>query len=224
MFKYLLGLLKNLFNPAVHIFAVVDGYSFVDKKAKVHRFAKLFHSELGMNSYIGKRGTLVYATVGAYCSIAADVCVGMGKHDLTRLSTSPLFTEKKNGTGHSWTDQRPFSFEKVLVGNDVWIGERAMIMGGLTIGDGAVIAAGAVVTKSVPPYAVVGGVPAKVIKYRFSPEVIEFLVKLQWWSLPESILKKHIDVFHTDINSIESLESLSSTVALISNLINEERI
>lgn len=210
MFKYLLGLLKNLFNPAVSILAVVDGYSSVDKKAKVHRSAKIFHSELGRNSYIGKRGKLVYAEVGTYCSIAADVCVGMGKHDLTKLSTSPLFTEKKNGTGHSWTDQRPFSFEKVLVGNDVWIGERAMIMGGLTIGDGAVIAAGAVVTKDVPPYAVVGGVPAKVIKYRFSPEVIEALEKMQWWSLPESILKKHTNVFQTDNISIDTLKRLTS--------------
>ena len=195
MFKYLLGLFKNLFNPAVSILAAVDRYSFVDKKAKVHRFAKLFHSKLGKYSYIGKRGILVYAEVGSYCSIAADACVGMGKHELTMLSTSPLFTEKKNGTGHSWSDKTPFPYEKVVIGNDVWIGERAMIMGGRTIGDGAVIGAGAVVTKDVPPYAIVGGVPAHIIKYRFPQDVIDKLIDLKWWDIDEEKLKNNIGLF-----------------------------
>jgi len=208
MIKYLLGLLKNLFNPAVSLFAVVDNLSSVDRKAKVHRSAKLFHSSMGKYSYIGKRSALVYADVGSFCSIAADVCVGMGFHDLSKLSTSPLFTESTNGTGHSWTDKTLFSFEKVSVGNDVWIGERAMIMGGVTIGDGAVVGAGAVVTKDVPPYAIVGGVPAKIIRYRFPPELIDELERLHWWLMGEEDLKKNIHLFQTENVNIEKIEHL----------------
>lgn len=208
MLKYIIGFLKNLFNPAVSLLAIVDTFSLIDKRAKVHHKAKVFHSRIGSYSYIGKRGTLVFAEVGSFCSVAADACVGMGKHDLSKLSTSPIFTEKVNGTGHSWTENAPFSYEKVIVGSDVWIGERAMVMGGRTIGNGAVIAAGAVVTKDVPPYAVVGGVPAKVIKYRFSPEIIDALEKLEWWSLPESVLKEHIDAFQTDSITTETLKKI----------------
>jgi len=208
MLKYLIGLIKNLFNPAVSCLAQIDNYSLVDKKAKVNRSAKIFHSSMGRYSYIGKRSSLVYAEVGSFCSIAADVCVGMGTHDLNKLSTSPLFTEKQNGTGSSWTEKAPFPFNKVIVGNDVWIGERAMILGGLSIGDGAVIGAGAVVTKDVPPYAIVGGVPAKIIRYRFSEDVISRLVQLKWWSLPEDVLKENITLFQSGEIDIAAIERI----------------
>ena len=209
MLRYIIGLLKHLFNPAVSLLSIVDKDSVIDKRAKVHRKSKVFHSKLGRYSYVGKRTSLIYTEVGAFCSIATDACVGMGEHSISKLSSSPLFTERVNGTGTSWTDKVVFPYSLVTVGNDVWIGERALVMGGVTIGDGAVIAAGAVVTKDVPPYAVVGGVPAKVIKYRFSPEVIEALEKLQWWLLPENVLKERIDVFQSDNISIETLKSLT---------------
>ena len=209
MLKYIIGLLKNLFNPAVSILSIVDKDSVIDKSSRVHRKAKVFHSKIGKFSYVGKRASLIYTDVGAFCSIAADSCIGMGEHSISKLSSSPLFSEKVNGTGASWTDRVVFPYAKVSVGNDVWIGERAMVMGGVNISDGAVVAAGAVVTKDVPPYAVVGGVPAKVIKYRFSPEIIDYLVKLKWWSFPEDLLKEHIDVFQTDNISIETLKSLT---------------
>ncbi len=209
MIKYLLGLLKNLFNPAVSILAMIDNLSVVDRKAKINRTAKIFHSTIGRYSYVGKRSSLVNADVGAFCSIASDVCVGMGTHDLAKLSTSPLFTEKYNGTGHSWVEQTPFPFEKVTVGNDVWIGERTMIMGGKKIGNGAVIGAGAVVTKDVPAYAIVGGVPAKVIRYRFSEEVIARLEASKWWDCSDEVLKKNIGLFQSNEIDIEAVEKLT---------------
>lgn len=209
MRKYILGLLINFFNPAVSILARIDNKSSVDRKAKVNRSAKIFRSTIGRYSYVGKRSSLVNAEVGAFCSIASDVCVGMGTHDLAKLSTSPLFTEKYNGTGHSWVEQTPFPFEKVIVGNDVWIGERAMIMGGKTVGDGAVIGAGAVVTKDVPPYAIVGGVPAKVIRYRFPEEIVDRLEASKWWNLPDDKLKKHISLFQSDDIEIEAIERMT---------------
>lgn len=84
---------------------------------------------------------------------------------------------------------------KVRIGNDVWIGANAVILPGVTVGDGAVIAAGAVVTKDVKPYSIVGGVPAKLIKYRFEPWQIELLLKLKWWDWPLEKIKENITLF-----------------------------
>ena len=93
------------------------------------------------------------------------------------------------------------------IGNDVWIGANAMILGGITIGDGAIIGAGAVVTKDIPPYAIVGGIPARIIRYRFPNDVINALLSSQWWNLSENILKSNIKVFQSNdfINHIDGL-------------------
>lgn len=99
--------------------------------------------------------------------------------------------------------------KKVIIGNDVWIGSHALILGGVKIGDGAVIGAGAVVTKDVPPYAVVGGVPARIIKYRFSQEIIDKLLEIKWWNLPENILKENIKLFQTDNITFDLLQKFS---------------
>lgn len=196
MLKYILGLLKNLFNPAVSLFTKIDDKSVISRKAKVYGKTQVTNSTIGDFSYVGRNSRIIYADVGKFCSISGDVKVGMGTHTLDKLSTSPIFTERNNSTGHQWADKQTDNpFKRVFVGNDVWIGTGVMVMGGVTIGDGAVIGAGAVVTKPVPPYAVVGGVPAKIIRYRFSEEQIETLLKLRWWDEPEEILKNNIKLY-----------------------------
>jgi len=117
------------------------------------------------------------STIGKYCSIAANVCIGVKQHPLHLLSTNPRVYQ--NNPEYYRRPEKP-----VHIGHDVWIGRNAIIQDGVTVGTGAVVASSAVVTKDVPPYAIVGGVPARIIKYRFEPELIEKLLASEWWNYP----------------------------------------
>lgn len=135
----------------------------------------------------------------------------MGIHPLDNISTSSIFTSHKNGTGVPWASNNIFQeFKEIEIGNDVWIGQRVMIMGGVHVGNGAVIGAGAIVTKDVPPYAIVGGIPAKLIRYRFPENVIQQLEESKWWLLEGSVLKENILLFQEPLSerSIDRLMSL----------------
>ena len=100
--------------------------------------------------------------------------------------------------GTTFVDQKYFEEEEktVHIGNDVWIGSNVIVVDGVTIGDGAIIAAGAVVTKDVPPYAIFGGIPAKLIRYRFDEQKIDFMLKFKWWDKEEKWLRKNVKDFH----------------------------
>ena len=151
------------------------------------------NSYIGEGTYINDSSQIYGCKIGRYCSIADNVCTVLGQHPVDKFTSMfPAFY-------YDTTSQISFSFHKgkslysckrmpqgesnfnIVIGNDVWIGSHAIILGGVTIGDGAVIAAGAVVTKDVEPYEIVGVVPAKHIKYRFSKEVIDELLSIKWW-------------------------------------------
>lgn len=156
-------------------------------------------------SYMGDYCVLPQVEIGKFCSIASHVTLAAGNHPMEYLSTSPYtYSHIKN----SFTEKQLYSQEffytnekhKYLckVGNDVWIGTGAMLVCGskaLNIGDGAVVAAGAVVTKDVPPYAVVAGCPAKVLKYRFSDAMISILESEKWWDKDEEWIRKSVEAF-----------------------------
>lgn len=128
-------------------------------------------------------------TVGKYCSLARGVCIYSRNHPYWHPSTSPLFYNAAFADGVA-KDTVPYG--KLHIGNDVWIGQYAMILPSChTVGDGAVIGAGAVVTKDVPPYAIVAGNPAKVLKYRFDSDTIAQLEEMKWWDWDISELKVH---------------------------------
>lgn len=139
---------------------------------------------IGEHSYCFAKHVIPGTKIGKYCSIALGVVIHPAEHDVYSVSTSP------NVPGHIYSEGHGQS-NGAIIGNDVWIGRNAIILNSCkNIGDGAIVAAGAVVTKDIPPYAIVGGVPARVIKYRFSPAIIKKLLKIQWWNLPDSELEK----------------------------------
>ncbi len=131
--------------------------------------------------------------IGKYCSIADCVVLGCGDHPINTLSTSPFqyVYNKPEMYGNIIVPKSNIikrEYSETFIGNDVWIGYRAFIKLGVKIGDGAIIGAGAVVTKEVEPYAIVGGVPAKLIKYRFDENIRKQLLELKWWDLPEKFI------------------------------------
>lgn len=122
---------------------------------------------------------------GKYCSIAADVkIIAGGEHRLDWITTYPFTEFPRAWAGAIGVEGHPATKGDVIIGNDVWIGNGVTILSGVEIGDGAVIAAGSVVTRPIPPYSIAGGVPAKVIRLRFTPEIIDALLILKWWDWP----------------------------------------
>ncbi|MDO6803818.1 CatB-related O-acetyltransferase [Wenyingzhuangia sp. 1_MG-2023] len=167
---------------------------------KLHPYSK-FHGHLGYGSYIGGYAEIV-GKIGKYTSIAPRVVINPGMHpfEVPYVSTSPAFVSTRKQNGSTFVNKSKFEEIKyveetysVVIGNDCWIGDGVFINGGITIADGAMVLAHAVVTKDVPPYAIVGGVPAKVLRYRYDKETIDFLLNFKWWDKGEEWLKRNID-------------------------------
>ena len=164
----------------------------------------IINSMIGRHSNIKSNCNIYNATVGKFCVFAQNVTVGAGRHPMHFTSTNFLFYSNTKSF-KTFADGEYFHDEHdvINIGHDVWFGANSSVVGNVNIGSGAVIAYGAIVTKDVPPYAVVGGVPAKIIKMRFSDDVIERLLEIKWWDFSDEFFKKHFKLMHDPIALID---------------------
>lgn len=165
--------------------------SRIDRTAKIEAGSQIVNSEIGKYSFCGYDCKILNCTVGAYCSIADDVVIGGAQHPVSWVSTSPVFYAGRDSVKKKFTLFPRSDDLHTKIGNDVWIGEHALIRAGVIIGDGAVIGMGSVVTKDVAPYGIVAGVPAKLIRKRFDDEVCQGLLKSEWWTFDDELLARY---------------------------------
>jgi acetyltransferase-like isoleucine patch superfamily enzyme len=182
----------KFYKDSILIDSQLEGYNILFEEAQ------LFSTKLGKHTYIQKHATIVNAEIGRFCSIAKNVSIGPGIHKIDGVSTHPAFFLKNTPLLKTFTEKDLFNpSKKTVIGNDVWIGENVIIIDGVTIGTGSIIAAGAVVTSDVEPYSIVGGIPAKLIRYRFEKEISQKLIYSKWWELNESEFVNNIILFNS---------------------------
>lgn len=165
---------------------------------------RIHNSDVGYGTYIiGENGYIHACKIGRFCSIASNCHIGLGSHTLNMVSTSPLFSNAHSMLPNNFLSESIPVEEltigdtdyKVIIGNDVWLGYNACVMEGVTIGDGAVIGAKSLVTRDIPPDAIAVGIPAKVIKYRFTQEQIEKLLEIKWWDRDITWIEQNVHSF-----------------------------
>lgn len=153
---------------------------FAEPEVAMHSVELLGTAFVGFGSYMNRGSIRSYSEIGRYCSIGRDVSVGLGRHDLTSTSTSPFFNFSNSTTPYEgFATHNPV--RRTVIGSDVWIGDGARINTGVTVGHGAIIATGAVVVNDVEPYSIVGGIPAKHIRWRFDAEIRRRMLNTRWW-------------------------------------------
>ncbi|NDP27996.1 MAG: CatB-related O-acetyltransferase [Flavobacterium sp.] len=204
----------------------VNSNAFINSKTVfggqnvIHSNVNIINSNLGYATYIGKNSQLPNTEIGAYCSISNNVKVISDSHPTSKfVSTHPAFFSLLRQSGFTYATKQLFNeklyFDQkskiyVKIGNDVWIGANVILLGGIEIADGAIIATGSLVSKNVQPYDIVGGVPAKVIRSRFNAEQIEIVNKFKWWNKSPKWIEMHSDLFidiETFIEFISKRES-----------------
>lgn len=216
IFKFFWRCYKSLLfqrsDVRVSPFAVFNQNTIFERHIVVHQGAKVSNAIIGRNTYICKGSNLINCQIGRFCSIGVNVQVVDATHPSSVfVSTSPTFFSTRAQNGQSFVSQSTFTEnlfiegKSCIIGNDVWIGNQALIRGGIKIGDGAIVAMGAVVTIDVPPYAIVAGVPAKIIRFRFNEDQISQLMTIRWWNKPDEWLKRHATEFQNIDNFLKSI-------------------
>lgn len=166
---------------------------------------------IGDYSYISRNSFASYIRIGRFCSIGPNFCGGWGIHPTNGISTSPRFYSL-NRIDHFYFTQKNKMEEReeINIGNDVYLGMNVTVLDGVTIHDGAVIGAGAVVSKDIPPYAIAIGCPIRILRYRFSEEQINALLRIKWWDFPDEKLKDVEELFFDIDSFIKKYDPLSN--------------
>ncbi len=180
--------LKNIItNPNI----IVGDYTYYDDFEDVHNFEK---NVKYLFDFVGDK-----LIIGKFCMIASDVTFIMnGANHLSSAVSSYPFAIFGGSWAHAMEGKTYPSKGNTEIGNDVWIGHKVTIMPGVKVGDGAILATRSVITKDVPAYAIVGGNPAEVIKYRYDEKTRDKLVKLEWWNWPIEKITEHVDILTSD--------------------------
>lgn len=217
IYRYLRILAENSFSTSkISLSARISRTTVLGGRNVIHANADVSGATLGFGTFIGVRSALPDAHVGKFCSVAHDVEVLPYLHPSSGfVSTHPCFYSLKMQAGFTYVQEQGFveyagAFGddgrrcSVVIGSDVWIGARAILLGGVRVGHGAIIGAGAVVTKDVAPYSVVVGVPARHVRFRFEQSEIDFLLNdLRWWDKGDTWLRKNAGLFK-DIHMLSS--------------------
>lgn len=164
--------------------------SSIHETSKIESGSTIVNSTMSRHSFCGYDCSILNCNIGAFCSIASRVSIGGVRHPIEFVSTSPVFLSHKDSVKEKFAGHDYLPAVRTIVGNDVWIGEGVLIKAGVTIGDGSVVGMGAVVTKDVAPYSIVGGNPARLIRLRFEQEIVDALLRMKWWELPDSELQR----------------------------------
>lgn len=207
-----LKLMRSVTGFWAHWTSYADGLCSFSEEDELYDGSFLSCAKLGRFTYAAAQSTVRRAVIGSFCSIAPEARIGgLGRHPVNFLSTHPVFYSKKRRQSATLFDQVDIEeLPAIYIGHDVWIGARAMVMNGVSIGNGAIIAANAVVTKDIEPYAIVGGVPATIIRMRFSDAVISRLQSWQWWNLPTAVLRNLFPFFNRTEWSESNLDEMIS--------------
>ncbi|WP_373317267.1 CatB-related O-acetyltransferase [Chitinibacter tainanensis] len=185
--------------------------SLIHKTAAVEAGSSLYCSTMGKYSFCGYDCEIYYSLIGNYCSIANNVTIGGARHPMEWIGMSPVFYAGRDSVKKKFSEFELDDIRTTNIGNDVWIGKSAIVLSGVTIGNGAVVGAGSVVTKDVAPYAIVAGNPAKVIRYRFSEEIREGLEKCNWWDLDDQRLQSVSHLVREPSSFIKALSGKSDS-------------
>ncbi len=206
---------ETVIDPSVRLREAAIG-----RRCEVLRNTHIEYAHVGDYSYLGEHCEVADAEIGKFCAIANMVRIGAPNHPMERPSQHRFTYVPEYYEAAATRDADFFASRRaarVVIGHDVWIGHAAILLPGVTVGDGAVIAAGAVVSKDVAPYTIVGGVPARQIRERFSRDIAARLAAIAWWNWPEEKLFAEVSAFQTgDIEAFcERFLPLSSEAANI---------